>query len=115
MCQDHRYDFRNGSIRWQISISIKVIFDILLQFSPFPIYYCFKYLTVSKILTFHIFDLQEVGQDHEVKFLQLRHSMANINDYKSRAAHFLPAITTSEILTFHIFYLQKVGHGVQFL
>ena len=48
-------DFRNGSIRRQITISTKIIFDL-----------CTLALTVSKILTFDVFDLEKVGQDHEI-------------------------------------------------
>ena len=35
--KDTDYDFRNVSIRWQISKSTNAIFDIFCQVSPFPV------------------------------------------------------------------------------
>ena len=40
-------------------------------------------LTISAILTFLKFDLEKVGQVHQVKFLQWCHLMGNIKIYKS--------------------------------
>ena len=44
------YNFHNGLIRWQISQSIKIIFNIFALA-----------LTVSEIVMFEIFDLEKVG------------------------------------------------------
>ena len=72
----------------------------------------FRDISVSNIWP-SIFDLQNVGQGHEIKFSRWRHSMTNINVCKSRATHFC---TFSPLLTFQIVDLQKggQGHGVQF-
>ena len=40
-------------------------------------------LTVSEILRFQLFDLQNLGQGHQVQ-----HSMANVNHYKSHCTRF---------------------------
>ena len=60
-------------------------------------------LTVSEILTLLICDLEKVGQDHEVHFLQLHHSMANVPIYKCLPHIFAPALTVSDIYKFQIF------------
>ena len=59
------YNILNGSIRWQISISIKVVLE---HFS--------LTLTVFEIFTFQNFDLENLGHGHDVQQLQWRHSMA---------------------------------------
>ena len=53
-----------------------------------PVHFALAF-TVSEILTFLIFDLHKVGQDHRVEFSQLRHLMANIKICKSHFLHFL--------------------------
>ena len=55
--------------------------------------------TVFEILTFQIFDLQNLGQGHQLHNLQWCHSVANINLYKSHSSHFTLALTISEILS----------------
>ena len=67
---------------------------------------------------FQIHNLQKVGQDHGVQFLQCCHSAANIKIYKTRpTCIFMLSQTISEILTFQVLNLQKEvdqGHGVKF-
>ena len=45
-------------------------------------------LTVFEILRTEIFDLEEVGQSHKAQFSQWRHSMANIEIYKSHITQY---------------------------
>ena len=62
----------NGAIRWRISTSAKVIWQIFA-----------KALTVSQILKFKICQLENVGQGHRVQHSQWSHSMTNINIYEN--------------------------------
>ena len=73
-------------------------------------------LAVSEILTYIVFNLQNVWVGQLVKCFQSCPSMTNIKMYNSRPVHFVLALTVSEILTFQILYHQKVdqGHRVQF-
>ena len=89
--QRHGGNFRNGTIRWKISGSIRVIFHI---FVPA--------LTVFEILSF-----EKVGQGHGKQLSQWRHSMANIKICKAVSRIFVLALIISDILTFHIFDLEK--------
>ena len=72
------YNFRNIGPGWQISKSTKVV----------PYMFALA-LTVSDILTFHIFYIQQVGQSHGVQFSQWRHSMADIKISKCRFLNFV--------------------------
>ena len=59
--------------------------------------------TVSEILWFEMFDLENFGQGYVVQHLQWSHSMENINIYKCHTrAFFLLALTIFQILAFHI-------------
>ena len=60
------YNIRNGSIRWQISTSVKVTLE---HFSPA--------LVVFKIFIFKIRDLLNIGKGHGVQRSQWHHSMAD--------------------------------------
>ena len=67
VCQGHIVQFYNENIRWIISKSTKVIPCI---FMPA--------VTISEIVMFQIFYLQNVGQRHGIQCLQWGHSMANV-------------------------------------
>ena len=63
--QDHtEYNIRHH-IRWQISFSIKVIFE-----------YFSLALTIFQIFTFKIRELENVGQNHDIQ-----HSQLQIHDF----------------------------------
>ena len=68
----------NGSIRWKISKSLKVICDSFVLA-----------LTISKILTFEIFDHEKAGPGHGVQRSQWCRSMANIKICKRQFLYFL--------------------------
>ena len=63
--QGHGVQQSNGTIQWQISFSIKVILEhFWLALIIFQIH-------------FKIYDLQSIGQSHDVQHWQWRHMMAN--------------------------------------
>ena len=90
MFSGSKSNFRKGSIRWQISMSIKFAFDI----------FCSNF-HVSEIITFGIPNFENVGQRHRVK--EWHHSITNINIYTAVWRIFEPALTVSEILAFATF------------
>ena len=47
-------------------------------------------LTVSKIYTFKICDLQKVGRGHEMQFAQLHHSKGNVEIFQTFLGRLLP-------------------------
>ena len=57
------------------------------------------FLTISEILTFHVFDLQKGDQDDGVQFSQLGHSMAIVKIYKRNFLHFFITAKVWPILT----------------
>ena len=90
----NRCSFHDGIIRWQIFQYIKVVPGIIALT-----------LTFSEILTFTIYDLQKVGQGHEVKF-----RIDNIRKKMSKSTQdtntfFTPALTVSVITTVKHFIL----------
>ena len=72
-------------------------------------------LTLSKILTFEIFDLENVGQGHGEQLLRRRHLIANMQMFKSRRpiTNFVLALTVCEMLTAEEFDIENVhqDHG----
>ena len=90
---------RSGVIRWQISTSVKV--STLFTLS----------LTISEILRFEMFDLENVGQGHLVQHSQWNHLVANINFYKSQSPHFTLVLDVFEILRFEMFDIANIGQG----
>ena len=44
-------------------------------------------LIVAEMLTFNMFDLENVSQGHQAQLLQLCHLMSNINIYKYRLTY----------------------------
>ena len=49
-------------------------------------------LTVFEILTFEIYDFENLGEDHELQHLQFSRWMVNINLYKSHDTAFSLAL-----------------------
>ena len=91
-----RYNINNGAVRWRISESVKVIRRI---FVPA--------LTVSEILRFQIFALDNLG--HRAQHSQWCHSIANVYLHKVTARSFALALTVFDVLTFSNVYLQNLG------
>ena len=60
------YNICSDAIRWRIPTSIKVAALVFILT-----------VSVSEILRFNIFDLENVGQGQNAKFMQWHHSMAN--------------------------------------
>ena len=56
-----------------------------------------SHFIVSEKLKFKIFNLEKVGQGHEVYFSQLHHSMTYVKMYKCLCDIFALALTVSEI------------------
>ena len=64
-----------------------------------------------RYIKFFIFDLQKVGQDYGVKFLQFHRSMPNVKIYKCLSHIFALGLTVCEKLIFLPFDLENVDHG----
>ena len=85
--RSQKYDFRNDTIRWQMSKSTKVV----------PFIFALA-LTIS-----NFFFLQKVGKGQGIQFSQWRHSLANVKICKVVSCRFVLALTISVILLFKIF------------
>ena len=66
------YNTHNGAIRWRMLISLK----------SHMTHFFATALTVFEMITFQIWDPENLGQGHEVKHSQWSRSMAQINLYK---------------------------------
>ena len=72
-------------------------------------------LTILEILTFYMFDLENIGQDQRVQHGYWCHLMANINVYESQNVNFVLALSVSDILMLQMLYkfdLENLGHIV---
>ena len=67
-------------------------------------------LTVSDMFTIQMFDLENVGQGHQVQHSQRCRSMANAKLYKSQIRIIMLALTVWQILKFEMFDLENLGH-----
>ena len=78
---------KNGTyaIRQRISTSTKAVLEHFSLAFTDSRYYILYFLKCC--------DLENIGQGHDVQHSQWRHSMTNINLYKSRIEHFALAIT----------------------
>ena len=74
--QSHEYNIPIGAIQWLISTSIKVVVEHLSL--ALAVFYILYNMIFRNFVT-----LNNIGQGHDLQHSQWRHSMANINLYKS--------------------------------